>query len=209
MQDSSKLHSSCAPALYNWMKDHRPDPSRVDDGVVCQLDWHAFWGIIAQPVTMGGHMSSGPSVCIPINVSIELQRAQRIRGVRGTKTCISCALSMLLKRGTASTGRDRARNRSRGSRGCLLSLVSIPTLSLALISLVGVLSPLPSVAHVLTVARLLTEVTGCSENASTSPGSASSEHRVTRLRGSLRPGLSIDILSDEGRFDRLLVQGLI
>ena len=39
---------------------------------------------------MGGHMSSGPSVCIPMDVSIELEGIERGGGVKGTKTCISC-----------------------------------------------------------------------------------------------------------------------
>ena len=94
MQDSSQLHCSSTLALYDWLKDHRLNPSRIDDVMICQLDWHTFWGVIVQPVMMGGYMSSGPSVFIPINVSIELQRSERVREIRETKTCIASALKM-------------------------------------------------------------------------------------------------------------------
>ena len=39
---------------------------------------------------MGGHISSGPRFCIPMDISIELEGIERGEGVKKTKTCISC-----------------------------------------------------------------------------------------------------------------------
>ena len=74
MQDIGKLNRALLPSSNNRYKHHRPHPSGIDDFIVCQLHWNTFGGIVAYPVVMGGHMSSGPSVCIPMDVSIKLER---------------------------------------------------------------------------------------------------------------------------------------
>ena len=54
MEDTSELNSPSPLPLNDRMEYHRPNTSRVDNGIVSQLDWHAFWGIVAQLMTMGG-----------------------------------------------------------------------------------------------------------------------------------------------------------
>ena len=74
MQHIGKLHRTLLLPSNDRYKYHRPNPSRIDHLIVCQVHRDTFGGIIADLVAVRGHMSSGPSVCIPIDISIELER---------------------------------------------------------------------------------------------------------------------------------------
>ena len=74
-------------------------------GFVCTFEMFVPRVFSLQSLTLGtrvllcelfeqrGHMNSGPSVCIPVNISIQLQSAERVRGIRGMKTCNASTLS--------------------------------------------------------------------------------------------------------------------
>src|SRR5438445_3870967 len=84
MQGSSELYRLLRlPIHHDWVEYHSPLSRRIDDAIVCQLDWNAKGGVIPHPVTVGRHVRSHPCVCKPIEVRRD--RRWRCRG----STCIS------------------------------------------------------------------------------------------------------------------------
>ena len=75
----------------------------MDDLVVCETNGDVQGLVIAEPVTMRGHMRSGPCVCVPMDVSIELERREKVLSGRA-KTCTAGELC-LRRRGRRCGGR--------------------------------------------------------------------------------------------------------
>ena len=71
--------------------------------VVRETNGDAQGLVIAEPVSMGGHMRSGPCVCVPMDVSIELGRREKVLSGRA-KTCTAGELR-LRRRGRRCGGR--------------------------------------------------------------------------------------------------------
>ena len=89
------------------------------------------------PVVMEGHMSSGPSVCIPMDVSIKLERVRREGGIKGMKTCSSYEFHSLEGnlgiRGCIYMGLERARH----IRGLVCSVTTLLSVLSLLNQVVG------------------------------------------------------------------------
>ena len=61
--------------------------------VVCETNGDVQGLVIVEPVMMRGHMRSGPCVCVPMDISIELERREKILSGRA-KTCAAGELRL-------------------------------------------------------------------------------------------------------------------
>jgi len=79
MKSSGELYWPNLPvlAINNRIEYHSAFPCKIDNIVICQLNWNAFRDIIAQLVAMRGHMECGTSVCISVNIGIKLEGYRR------------------------------------------------------------------------------------------------------------------------------------
>lgn len=66
MQHPCEFHRSARLVFNHWIKHHSPNTCRIDNGVICQLDWNTEWLIVLQPMSVWGHVRCCPCVCIPI-----------------------------------------------------------------------------------------------------------------------------------------------
>ena len=183
MQDIGKLDSPQSFPSNIGVEHHRPYTSRVDSCIVSKLDGDVFQSVILNPVLMWGHMRSGPHVCIPIKVNIELEGSERVKGVYGTMTCISSACCHLR------------------SDFCFVGL-----LLLWLWCLVAFLGLLQCIALALAMTRLVTKCAG-GWGAVFTARSGCCKDRLCWWSGRVGARSLIDFLSLECCFDLDLVQG--